>query len=144
MAAKGFLLLPLFLISVIRYYRSKIQTKIYFPFCLVFCTFNRTFVSLKPKHKYMMFQSKRKEALQRIWYISLTFQVKISKISIIEPQWNKHITRQNLQFMSGTCTVDVRYKSGHVPDKYRTYSGQRQEMHRRYAGATIWIEWRYA
>ena len=30
MAAKGFLLLPLFLISVIRYYRSKIQTKIYF------------------------------------------------------------------------------------------------------------------
>ena len=40
--------------------------------------------------------------------ISLTFQVKISKISIIEPQWNKHITRQYLQFMSGTCTVDVR------------------------------------
>lgn len=144
MAAKGFLLLPLFLISVIRYYRSKIQTKIYFPFCLVFCTFNRTFVSLKPKHKYMMFQSKRKEALQRIWYISLTFQVKISKISIIEPQWNKHITRQYLQFMSGTCTVDVRYMSGIKADKYRTYSGQRQEMHRRYAGATIWIEWRYA
>ena len=28
MAAKGFLLLPLFLISVIRYYRSKIQTKL--------------------------------------------------------------------------------------------------------------------
>ena len=44
--------------------------------------------------------------------ISLTFQVKISKISIIEPQWNKHITRQYLQFMSGTCTVLVRYMSG--------------------------------
>ena len=46
---------------VIRYYRSKIQTKIYFPFCLVFCTFNRTFVSLKPKHKYMMFLSKQRK-----------------------------------------------------------------------------------
>ena len=33
--------------------------------------------------------------------------------------------------MYGRCTVDVRYRSGHVPDKYRTYSGQRQEMHRR-------------
>ena len=40
--------------------------------------------------------------------------------------------------------IHVRYKSGHVPDKYLTYSGQRQEMHRRYAGATIWIEWRDA
>ncbi len=49
MAAKGFLLLPLFLISVTRYYRSKIQTKIYFPFCLVFCTFNRIF-AVKTRH----------------------------------------------------------------------------------------------
>ena len=38
MAAKGFLLLPLFLISVIRYYRSKIQTKIYLPLCQRYMT----------------------------------------------------------------------------------------------------------
>ena len=136
MAAKGFLLLPLFLISVIRYYRSKIQTKIYYPFCLVFCTFNRTFVSLKPKHKYMMFLSKRKEALRRIQYISLTFQVKISKISIIQPQWNKHITRQYLLFMSGTCTVDVRYMSGMKADMYRTSTGHIADNDRRCIGAT--------
>ena len=55
--------------------------------------------------------------------ISLTFQVKISKISIIEPQWNKHITRQYLQFMSGTCTVHVRYKSGHIADNDRRCIG---------------------
>ena len=40
--------------------------------------------------------------------------------------------------------IHVRYKSGHVPDNYRIYSGQQQEVHRRYAGDTIWIEWMYA
>ena len=68
--------------------------------------------------------------------ISLTFQVKISKISIIEPQWNKHITRQYLQFMSGTCTVDVRYMSGIKADKYRTSTGHIADNDRRCIGTT--------
>ena len=68
--------------------------------------------------------------------ISLTFQVKISKISIIEPQWNKYITRQYLQFMSGTCTVDVRYMSGIKADMYRTSTGHIADNDRRCIGAT--------
>ena len=54
----------------------------------------------------------------------------------MEQAWNKHITRQYLQFMSGTCTVDVRYMSGIKADKYRTYSGHIADNDRRCIGAT--------
>jgi hypothetical protein len=36
-------------------------------------------------------------------------------ITNIAPQWNKHITRQYLLFMSATCPVLVRYMSGTCP-----------------------------
>ena len=64
------------------------------------------------------------------------FQVKISKISIIEPQWNKHITRQYLLFMSGTCTLDVRYMFGKEADMYWTSTGYIADNDRRCIGAT--------
>ena len=119
MAAKGFLLLPLFLISVIRYYRSKIQTKIYFPFCLIFCTFNRTFVSLKPKHKYIVSIKKKGSTptyLVHISNISSKDLQNINNRAPMEQAYNKAVSPIHVRYLYGRCPVDVRYKSGQVPD----------------------------
>ena len=57
-------------------------------------------------------------------------------ITSIAPQWNKHITRQYLLFMSGTYTVDVRYMSGIKADMYRTSTEHIADNDRRCIGAT--------
>ena len=62
----------------------------------------------------------------------------------MEQAYNKAVSPIHVRYLYGRFPVYVRYKSGHVQYMCRTFSRQRQEMHRRYAGATIWIEWRYA
>jgi len=49
-----------------------------------------------------------REKLQHIKGRIPTYQGKISNISSIEPQWNKHITSQYLLYLSGRYPVDVR------------------------------------
>ena len=40
----------------------------------------------------------------------------------MEQAYNKAVSPIHVRYLYGRCPVDVRYKSGHVPDKYRTYS----------------------
>ena len=43
----------------------------------------------------------------------------------MEQAYNKAVSPIHVQYLYVRCPVYVRYKSGHVPDKYRIYSGQR-------------------
>ena len=118
--------------SGVRMVLSFENTYNFFSFCLVFCSFNRTFASLK--HRWSqgistlcIYQNKESTP---------TYLVHISNISSkdlqlikyrapMEQAYNKVVSPIHVRYLYGRCPVYVRYRSGQVPDKWRTYSGQR-------------------
>ena len=56
--------------------------------------------------------------------------------------WSSYFPPIVVRYMFGTCSVHVRFSTGHIPDIYRTYTGHIPDMYRRYYLAVCLFHWR--